>query len=217
VYSLCLLMTGSVADAEDLTQDAFIQVFRRIGSFRGDAAFSTWLHRVAVNTVLMYLRKRKPQQVSFDEPIPGDSSVKQRDFGRHDPELLGAIDRMALVLAIGQLPAGCRTIFILHEVEGYQHHEIAQLLNCSAGNSKSQLHKAKLKLSELLLAGKKRALRGQAVSGPDGERCKASPNVRSQAPAPLSRQGEFDASSHAGVSELWKALRAWELIERQTG
>jgi RNA polymerase sigma-70 factor, ECF subfamily len=152
VYSLCLLMTSDPADAEDLTQDAFIQVFRKLATFRGDSAFSTWLYRVAVNTVLMSLRKRKPRQVSLDEPVCVEHSMVPRDFGRNDPELTGTVDRIALLRAIKELPEGYRTIFILHEVEGYQHHEIAKLLNCSVGNSKSQLHKAKLKIREILLS-----------------------------------------------------------------
>lgn len=153
VYSLCLLMTGDIADAEDLTQDAFIQVFRKLGTFRGDSAFSTWLYRVAVNTVLMSLRKRKPKQVSLDEPVCIDDSMVPRDFGKNDPELSSTVDRIALLRAIKDLPEGYRTIFLLHEVEGYQHHEIAAMLHCSVGNSKSQLHKAKLKIRELLMLG----------------------------------------------------------------
>lgn len=154
VYSLCLLMTGDVADAEDLTQDAFIQVFRKLGTFRGDSAFSTWLYRVAVNTVLMSLRRRKPKQVSLDEPVCIDHAMVPRDFGRNDPELSGTVDRIALIRAIKELPEGYRRIFILHEVEGYQHHEIAAMLRCSVGNSKSQLHKAKLKIRELMVLEK---------------------------------------------------------------
>jgi RNA polymerase sigma-70 factor (ECF subfamily) len=138
-------MTKDVAEAEDLTQEAFLQVFRAIGSFRGDSAFSTWLYRVAVNTVLMKLRRRKsPPAISLDQPVSPDSNIR-RDYGQNDPALSGAIDRIALRRAIQELPEGCRTVFALHEVEGYQHHEIAQLLDCSIGNSKSQLHKAKLK------------------------------------------------------------------------
>jgi RNA polymerase sigma-70 factor, ECF subfamily len=159
VYSLCLLMTKDVAEAEDLTQEAFLQVFRTVGSFRGDAAFSTWLYRVAVNTVLMKLRRRKsPPTVSLDEPVNAESPTLQRDFGKNDPNLSGLIDRIALRRALGELPEGCRTIFALHEVDGYQHHEIAQLLDCSVGNSKSQLHKAKLKMRDLLFP-KRRILR----------------------------------------------------------
>jgi RNA polymerase sigma-70 factor (ECF subfamily) len=159
VYSVCLLMTKDVAEAEDLTQEAFLQVFRTVGSFRGDAAFSTWLYRVAVNTVLMKLRRRKsPPTVSLDEPVSTELPTLQRDFGKEDPNLSGLIDRIALRRALQKLPAGCRTIFALHEVEGYQHHEIAQLLDCSIGNSKSQLHKAKLKMRDLLFP-KRRLLR----------------------------------------------------------
>lgn len=151
VYSVCLLMTKDVAEAEDLTQEAFLQVFRTVGSFRGESAFSTWLYRVAVNTVLMKLRRRKsPPMVSLDEPVDAESPSLRRDFGRDDPNLAGLVDRITLKRALEELPEGCREIFALHEVEGYQHHEIATLLNCSVGNSKSQLHKAKLKLRGLL-------------------------------------------------------------------
>jgi RNA polymerase sigma-70 factor, ECF subfamily len=159
VYSVCLLMTKDVAEAEDLTQEAFLQVFRTVGSFRGDAAFSTWLYRVAVNTVLMKLRRRKsPPTVSLDEPVSSESPSLRRDFGKSDPDLAGVVDRIALNRALEELPEGCRTIFALHEVEGYQHHEIARLLDCSIGNSKSQLHKAKLKMRDLLFP-KRRILR----------------------------------------------------------
>ena len=151
IYSVCLRMTSNAAEAEDFTQEAFLQVFRSINSFRGDSAFSTWLYRIAVNTVLMKLRRRKsPPLVSLDEPVSKDSSSLKRDVGKADPNLSGAIDRIALRRAVEELPAGCRQIFDLHEVEGYQHHEIAGLLQCSIGNSKSQLHKAKMKMRDVL-------------------------------------------------------------------
>jgi RNA polymerase sigma-70 factor, ECF subfamily len=156
VYSVCLQMTKDVADAEDLTQEAFLQVFRSVNSFRGDSAFSTWLYRIAVNTVLMKLRRRKsPPLVSLDEPVSSDTPSLKRDIGRADPSLSGAVDRIALNRAIEELPAGCRQIFDLHEVKGYQHHEIAQLLQCSIGNSKSQLHKAKMKMRDVLFPKRK--------------------------------------------------------------
>lgn len=156
VYSVCLQMTKDVADAEDLTQEAFMQVFRSVNSFRGDSAFSTWLYRVAVNTVLMKLRRRKsPPVLSLDEPLSSDSPSLKREVGKQDPSLSGAIDRIALRRALEELPGGCRQIFDLHEVEGYQHHEIAELLQCSIGNSKSQLHKAKLKMRALLLPARR--------------------------------------------------------------
>jgi RNA polymerase sigma-70 factor, ECF subfamily len=151
VYSVCLLMTKDVAEAEDLTQEAFLQVFRTIGTFRGEAAFSTWLYRIAVNTVLMKLRRKNSRAVlSLSEPISPDSPSLSHDIGMKDSRLSGTIDRIALLRAIEALPEGCRTIFTLHEIEGYQHHEIAALLHCSIGNSKSQLHKAKLKMRDLL-------------------------------------------------------------------
>jgi RNA polymerase sigma-70 factor, ECF subfamily len=156
VYSTCLLMTKNVADAEDLMQDAFIQIFRGIRTFRGDSAFSTWIYRVVVNTVLMTRRKRHLREVSLDEPASLDYAPVAREFGRDDNKLMGAVDRVALTQAANELPEGCRAIFILHEVEGYEHHEIAEQLSCSIGNSKSQLHKARLKMRKLLASGKKR-------------------------------------------------------------
>ena len=151
VYSVCLRMTRDVAEAEDLAQEAFIQVFRNLNSFRGDSAFSSWLYRIAVNTVLMKLRRRKsPPVLSLDEPVSTDSPSLKREVGKQDPSLCGAIDRIALRRAIEELPGGYRQIFHLHEVEGYQHHEIAELLQCSIGTSKSQLYKAKMKMRGLL-------------------------------------------------------------------
>jgi RNA polymerase sigma-70 factor (ECF subfamily) len=165
VYSVCLLMTKDVAEAEDLTQEAFLQVFRSVGSFRGDSAFSTWLYRVAVNTVLMKLRRRKsPPAISLDEPVSAETPNLRRDYGQADLKLSGAVDRIALRRAIEELPEGCRKIFALHEVEGYQHHEIAELLNCSIGNSKSQLHKAKLKMRDVLFP-KRKAIRRKPLGG----------------------------------------------------
>ena len=151
IYSVCLRMTNNAAEAEDLTQDAFLQVFRKIATFRGDSAFSTWLHRIAVNTVLMHFRKKSLSQVSLDEPYSNSDGAKiRREYGTRDNCLAGCVDRVALAHAIKELPHGYRTIFLLHEVEGYEHQEIAEMLGCSVGNSKSQLHKAKLRIRELL-------------------------------------------------------------------
>ena len=150
VYSVCLRMTNNTAEAEDLTQDAFLQVFRKLATFRGDSALSTWLYRIAVNTVLMHFRKKALKQVSLDEPFSQDAKVVRREYGSRDDRLTGCVDRIALARAIKELPDGYRTIFLLHEVEGYEHQEIAELLDCSVGNSKSQLHKAKLRIRELL-------------------------------------------------------------------
>ena len=151
VYCLCVSMTKDPSEAEDLTQEAFLQVFRKVATFRGDSAFSTWVYRVAINTVTMKLRRRKcPPMLSLDEPISPDSSPLRREFGKSDPNLSSAVDRISLRRAIRDLPAGCRKILGLHAIHGYQHHEIAELLQCSIGNSKSQLHKAKLKMRRLL-------------------------------------------------------------------
>ena len=165
IYSVCLRMTNNAAEAEDLTQDAFLQVFRKITSFRGDSAFSTWLHRIAVNTVLMHFRKKSLSQVSLDEPLGNEDGAKvRREIGTRDAGLAGCVDRIALARALTELPHGYRTIFLLHEVEGYEHQEIAEMLGCSVGNSKSQLHKAKLRIRELLAhsAEARMVIRGEA-------------------------------------------------------
>jgi RNA polymerase sigma-70 factor (ECF subfamily) len=151
VYTLCLRMLGNVSEAEDMTQEAFLHLFRKIGSFRGESAFSTWLHRLTVNLVLMHLRKKGLNLVSLEETInPSEDDAPKRDFGSRDPQLAGSVDRVALERAVASLPPGYRMVFILHDVEGFEHNEIATMLECSTGNSKSQLHKARLKLRELL-------------------------------------------------------------------
>ena len=143
VYALCLRMLNDPVQAEDLTQDVFIQLFNKIGSFRGDSAFTTWLHRMTVNQVLMYFRKRstKSELTSGDDETP-DQIVK----GTENPNKMPIVDRIALEKAVQQLPPGYRTVFILHDVEGYEHEEIARMLGVAEGTSKSQLHKARLKL-----------------------------------------------------------------------
>ena len=151
VYSLCLRMTGNTAAAEDLTQEAFLQLFRKIATFRGESAFSTWLHRMSVNVVLMQLRKKGLPVVPIDETMEGeDEGSVRKEPGAPDERLAGSIDRLHLQRAVDELPPGYRTIFVLHDVEGYEHNEIAGMIGCSIGNSKSQLHKARIKLRELL-------------------------------------------------------------------
>lgn len=151
VYSLCLRMTGNTAEAEDLTQEAFLQLYRKIATFRGESAFSTWLHRMAVNVVLMHLRKKGLPQVSLEETLePQQEDGPKKDFGGPDQTLAGSVDRVNLERAIESLPPGYRIIFVLHDVEGYEHNEIAEMMGCSIGNSKSQLHKARMKLRDLL-------------------------------------------------------------------
>src|SRR5437763_3476039 len=151
VYSLCLRMTGNTAEAEDLTQEAFLQLYRKIATFRGESAFSTWLHRLSVNVVLMHLRKKGLPEVSLEETLePQQEDGPKKDIGARDVVLAGSIDRVNLARAIESLPPGYRIIFVLHDVEGYEHNEIAEMMGCSIGNSKSQLHKARMKLRDLL-------------------------------------------------------------------
>lgn len=146
-------MTGDTAAAEDLAQEAFLQLFRKIGTFRAEAAFSTWLHRLVVNVVLMHLRRKGLQQISLDDVDTSQDEPVKREYGDDDKRLLHSVDRIALARAIDELPPGYRSVFVLHDVEGYEHNEIANILDCSVGNSKSQLHKARLRLREVLRRG----------------------------------------------------------------
>jgi len=151
VYNLCLRMIKNPAEAEDLTQQAFLQLFRKIGTFRGESGFSTWLHRVTVNIVLMHLRRKKPTELLAEDlerhTSNGESSSEN---GSSDTSMFGAIERLNLMRAIRKLPAGYKQIFLMHDVIGYEHSEIAGLLGCSTGCSKSQLHKARQRLRRLL-------------------------------------------------------------------
>ena len=146
-YSLCLRMTNNVTEAEDLTQESFIQLFRKVGSFRGDSAFTTWFHRLTVNQVLMYFRKRsvKNEKTTEDGEIP-EHLIPQPKTKANMPIL----NRLDLNKAIAELPPGYKAVFVLHDVEGYEHSEVADMLGVSIGTSKSQLHKARLKLRGLL-------------------------------------------------------------------
>ena len=155
VFSLCLRMTGDHSQAEDLTQEAFVQLFGKISLFRGESAFSTWLHRLTVNIVLMHFRKKVLAEVALDDTSDSQQEEQpKREIAVRDNSLHGSVDRIALQRAIVKLPPGYRVIFVLHEIEGYEHNEIAEILGCSIGNSKSQLHKARMKMRTLLaLAG----------------------------------------------------------------
>src|SRR5216684_1696303 len=137
VYSVCLRMTNDAVEAEDLVQEAFIQAFRNLNSFHGNSAFSTWLYRIAVNTVLMKLRRKSPPVLSLDEPVSRNSPSLKREVEKEDLNLRGAIDRIVLRQAIEELPGGCRQIFDLHEVEGYAHREIP---NCCTAPSETRNH-----------------------------------------------------------------------------
>jgi RNA polymerase sigma-70 factor, ECF subfamily len=158
VYGLCLRMSKNPAEAEDLTQQVFLQLFRKISTFRGESGFSTWLHRVTVNLVLMHLRRKKPAEVPAEDlkgcTVNGESSSEQ---GSSDTSMFGAIERLNLMRAIRKLPCGYKQVFLLHDVIGYEHSEIAGLLGCSTGSSKSQLHKARKRLRCLLQGELRRA------------------------------------------------------------
>ena len=147
VYSLCLRMTRNVSQAEDLAQDVFVQLFRKLDTFRGESSFSTWLHRLTVNQVLMHFRKPavKTEQTTEDGAAPVRIAR-----GTENPGKMSVIDRISLAEAMRQLPRGYRTVFILHDVAGYEHEQIGQMLGCAVGTSKSQLHKARVKLRSLL-------------------------------------------------------------------
>ena len=147
VFSLCFRMTQNQSEAEDLTQEAFIQLFRKIGSFRGDSAFTTWLHRLTVNQVLMHFRKRS---VKLEKTTEEGETPVQVVRGTENPNQMPVVDRIALDKAIAQLPPGYRAVFVLHDVEGHEHEEIARMLGVAVGTSKSQLHKARMKLRTLL-------------------------------------------------------------------
>jgi RNA polymerase sigma-70 factor, ECF subfamily len=147
VYAICLRMLKNTNEAEDLTQDVFIQLHRKIGSFRGDSAFTTWLHRLTVNQVLMHFRKRT---VKFEKTTEEGETPEQIVLGSEKPGKMPVVDKIALENAIKQLPAGYKSVFVLHDIEGFEHEEVARILGCSVGTSKSQLHKARLKLRKLL-------------------------------------------------------------------
>lgn len=138
-------------EAEDATQDVFVCVFRKINTFRGESAFSSWLYRLTTNSVLMRFRKNKRQNacVSLEEHSE-ESSASCSEIGAQSMNLSGLLNRIDLQTAIGVLPNGYRTTFVLHDIQGYDHYEIAKMFGRSVGNSKSQLHKARLRLRKLL-------------------------------------------------------------------
>jgi len=150
VYSLCARMTGDSGEAEDLAQETFLQLFRRISTFRNESAFATWLHRVTVNVVLMHRRRKRVQLVPFEQPELNAQGPVWREYGAEDQRLSGLIDRIVIRRAIRRLPEGRQAVLVLHDLEGYLHSEIAQLQDCSIGNSKSQLSRARWSMRELL-------------------------------------------------------------------
>lgn len=158
VYALCLRMTKDPSEAEDLTQEVFLQLFRKLHTFRGEAAFSSWLYRLTTNLVLMSFRKKKFKATSLDQFCSSgkEDEGAHKDIGGPDPQLAGLFDRINLEAAIDELPDGSKTMFLLHDVHGYHHSEIAEILGCSAGNSKSQLHRARKRMRHFLRRGQRR-------------------------------------------------------------
>lgn len=143
IYSLAYRFAGNAAEAEELLQDIFLLAYRKLGSFRHEAALSTWLHRLAVNRCLDHVRSRAARQDAATEPLNADHPPPDRVGD-------GPITHLDLERAIAQLPDGCRMAFVLHDVEGYGHREIAERLGIATGTSKSQVHKARLRLRRLL-------------------------------------------------------------------
>jgi len=228
VYSLCLRMIKNPAEAEDLTQQAFLQLFRKIGTFRGESGFSTWLHRVTVNIVLMHIRRHKPAEFPVED-LERYSSNGEGPFedGSSDTSMLGAIDRLNLMRAIRKLPAGYKKLFLMHDVIGYEHSEIAGLLGCSIGCSKSQVHKARKKLRRLLQGEHRRGEAGvapaweEADAGSlldltklpegDGEQVLANVVVEGEPPAAVMPAA---ASRHALYGSCAEDVAAWAIARQ---
>ena len=147
VYSICFHMTQSVPESEDLTQEVFIHLFRTIGSFRGESAFTTWLHRLTVNFVLMHFRKRR---VKFEFTTQSGELPVQFEADTRHPKQMRVIDSILLSEVMAKLPEGYRQAIILHDIEGLAHKEIAEIRGRSVGTSKSQVHKGRAMLRAMI-------------------------------------------------------------------
>jgi RNA polymerase sigma-70 factor (ECF subfamily) len=154
VFAWCFRMVRNTEDAEDLTQDAFIHVMHKLHTFRGEASLSTWLYRVVTNTVLMRMRRKRLPQTSLDEILEGSEggSKPHYELKNNDRTLGAVIARVDLERVFDQLPSGFRAAFFLHDSEDYSHREIGDLMGWSIGTSKSQLHKARRRVRQLLEA-----------------------------------------------------------------
>jgi len=147
LYNLVLRMSGSTQEAEDLLQEVFLHAHRKLGSFRGDSSLGTWLYRLAVNHCLDFLRGRQSRMTRVTDSLDEEGAVEPAAVA---PAVPTAVSRLDLERAIGRLPRGCRAAFVLHDVEGFEHNEVAKLLGVSEGTSKSQVHKARMKLRAML-------------------------------------------------------------------
>jgi RNA polymerase sigma-70 factor (ECF subfamily) len=153
VFAICIGMVRDFSLAEDLTQETFLRLHRKLTSFRGESLFTTWLHRMTVNIVLMRLRKRDLPVVSLDQMMTDlPEEHVGRDFGDHDRTQTGVVDRVAIERAVDTLAPGYRRFFLLHDVHGLGHRAIASMEGCSVGNSKSQVYKARRALRSALSA-----------------------------------------------------------------
>jgi RNA polymerase sigma-70 factor (ECF subfamily) len=147
LYNLVFRMAGSTQEADDLLQEVFLHAHRKLGSFRGDSSLGTWLYRLGMNQCLDYLRGRQARMGRVTDSIEDDGVAEPV---AHAPVVPTAISRMDLERSIARLPEGCRAAFLLHDVEGFEHHEVARILGISEGTSKSQVHKARMKLRAML-------------------------------------------------------------------
>jgi RNA polymerase sigma-70 factor, ECF subfamily len=148
VYGVCLRTLRDPIEAEDATQDVFVRVLLKLHTFRGEAAFSSWLYRLAMNVVLMRFRKNR-KSISLDE-VPDLEVNNRAGTLMMDAYPSNEADRIDLQTAITHLPSGFKTVFILHDIQGYRHRQIAQFFGYSEGNSKAQLHRARMRLRKLL-------------------------------------------------------------------
>lgn len=153
VYSLCLRMAGNVTRAEELTQDVFVRVWEKLPLFRGESAFTTWMHSLAVNVVLS---ARKSEALDFgrraEQGGEGDAEMESWDAAAGPDRVSFSGERIDLERAIAKLPVGARRVFVLHDVEGYKHEELAGMLGITTGGSKAQLHRARLLLRKALMS-----------------------------------------------------------------
>jgi RNA polymerase sigma-70 factor (ECF subfamily) len=162
VYSLCLRITGNMADAEDLTQDTFVQLYRKLSTFRNEARLATWLHRVGMNFALMHLRKCRLRDVSLDAMQEATSRSIAAGLQTRNCAVTFSVDRLAIGRAASSLPEGKRTAFLLHDVKGFSHGEVARQLGVAVGSSKSQVHRARLALRTILGHGRPARIRKKA-------------------------------------------------------
>jgi RNA polymerase sigma-70 factor, ECF subfamily len=147
LYNLVFRMAGSAHEAEDLLQEVFLHAHRKLGGFRGESSLGTWLYRLAVNLCLDHLRGRQVKMSRATDSLDAEGASEPVAPA---PIVPSAISRIDLDRAIARLPEGCRAAFVLHDIEGFEHHEVARLLGVNEGTSKSQVHKARMKLRVML-------------------------------------------------------------------